>query len=84
MNIEKTSLFFSRNTGENQWLAIKDYLEVPEIREHEKYLGLPSFVGRPKYQTFVQLKDKVWKRVNGWKEKLLSQAGREALIKAVA
>ncbi len=41
-------------------------------------------MGRSKYRTFIQLKEKVWKQVNGWKEKLLSQARREILIKAVA
>ncbi len=65
-------------------VTIKDILGVPEVKEHDKYLGLPSFVGRSKYRTFNQLKEKVWKRVNGWKEKLLSQAGKEILIKAVA
>ncbi len=64
--------------------VIKAGVGVPEIREHEKYLGLPSFVGRAKYSSFSNLKERVWQRVNGWKEKLLSQAGREILIKAVA
>ncbi len=84
VNTDKTSLFFSRNTVENLRVAIQSNIGVPMIREHEKYLGLPSFVGRSKYQTFAQLKEKVWKKVNGWKEKLLSQAGKEILIKVVA
>ena len=84
VNTDKTSLFFSRNTAENLRVAIQSNIGVPVIREHEKYLGLPSFVGRSKYQTFAQLKEKVWKKVNGWKEKLLSQVGKEILIKAVA
>ena len=29
------------------------------------------------------MKERVWKKLKGWKEKTLSQAGREVLIKAV-
>ena len=55
-----------------------------EIKNHEKYLGLPSFVGRSKSAAFGELKGRVWRQINGWKEKLLSNGGREALIKVVA
>ena len=49
-----------------------------------KYLGLPTLIGRAKYNTFACLKDKVWKKLQGWKGMLLSRAGKEILIKAVA
>ncbi|XP_028117729.1 uncharacterized protein LOC114315309 [Camellia sinensis] len=44
---------------------------------------MPSVVGRSKKAVFGYIKDKVWQRLNGWKEKCLSAAGREILIKAV-
>uniref|UniRef100_A0A2N9IFR8 Uncharacterized protein n=1 Tax=Fagus sylvatica TaxID=28930 RepID=A0A2N9IFR8_FAGSY len=53
------------------------------IQEYDKYLGLPSLVGRSKNATFAHLKERVWTKMQGWKERLLSQAGREVLIKAV-
>ena len=56
---------------------------MPSIRQYEKYLGLSAFVGRAKKQNFVYIKERIWKRLQGWKEKLLSQAGREVLIKSV-
>ena len=58
-------------------------LGVPVIRQYEKYLSLLAFVGRAKKQSFVYIKERIWKKLQGWKEKLLSQAGREILIKSV-
>ena len=62
---------------------IKLPLGVPEIKQYEKYLGLPSLVGRNKKASFSYIKERVWRKIQGWKEKLLSQAGREVLIKLV-
>ena len=54
------------------------------IKQHEKYLGLPSLVGRNIKASFNAIKDKLSKKLAGWKGKLLSKAGKEVLIKAVA
>ena len=53
------------------------------ILQYEKYLGLPSLVGKNKNASFNYIKERVWKKIQGWKDKLLSQVGREILIKAV-
>ena len=50
----------------------------------EKYLGLSMVGGRSKVNTFKELQERVTKRVMGWKEKNISKAGREVLIKMVA
>ena len=47
-------------------------------------MGLPSLVGRNKRNTFNEIKKKLRKKLAGWKEKMLSKAGKEVLIKAVA
>ena len=56
---------------------------VPEVKEYEKYLGLLVVVGRNKKESLRYIKERVWNKIQGWREKLLSQAGREVLLKAV-
>ena len=58
-------------------------LGVPVIKSYEKYLRLPSFVGRQKKACFNHIKEQIWSRMQGWKEKLLSQADKEIIIKEV-
>ena len=54
------------------------------IQHHEKNLGLPPLIERAKKKAFNRIKDQVGRKIAGWKGKLLSNAGREILIKAVA
>ena len=42
---------------------------------NEKYLGLPTDVGRMSNGAFKYLKDRVWNKVQGWLEKALSEGG---------
>ncbi|XP_041011373.1 uncharacterized protein LOC121255161 [Juglans microcarpa x Juglans regia] len=50
---------------------------------YEKYLGLPTMVGKSKYNTFRGLKERVWQKINSWKNCFLLGAGKEVLIKTV-
>ena len=54
------------------------------MEDCEKYLGFPMVGGKSKVNTFRELHEKINKRVLGWKEKFISKAGREVLIKTVA
>ncbi|KAH1131818.1 hypothetical protein J1N35_003196 [Gossypium stocksii] len=49
----------------------------------DKYLGLPNVVGRHKKEAFQNLKDKIHYRIGGWNTRLLSQGGKEVLIKSM-
>lgn len=83
VNGAKTNLFFGKSVLDSTKVALKNFLGVPEIKEYEKYLGLPAVVGRNKKESLIYIKERIWSKFQGWKEKLLSQAGREALLKAV-
>uniref|UniRef100_A0A2N9G5C3 CCHC-type domain-containing protein n=1 Tax=Fagus sylvatica TaxID=28930 RepID=A0A2N9G5C3_FAGSY len=83
INEEKTAFFFSKNTPVAVRSEILSMFGSSPASQFEKYLGLPSILGRSKKRAFNEIKDRIWKRLQGWKENLLSQAGREILIKAV-
>ncbi|XP_074300083.1 uncharacterized protein LOC141631292 [Silene latifolia] len=84
INFDKSEVVFSKKVGVQRRDMIKELLGFREVDKHEKYLGLPTIIGRSKKVVFTCLKERVWKKVNGWKERLLSRPGKEVLIKAVA
>jgi hypothetical protein len=65
-------------------LAVNNILKLPPIPVKAKYLGLPLFFSRKKQDSFLEIKDRIFAKISGWKAKLLSQAARTTLIKAVA
>lgn len=83
INRGKTTLFFSKAIAEETKEEIINFLGVLEIKEYEKYLGLPVVVGRKKKASLNYIKERVWNKLQGWKERLLSQAGRVVLLKAI-
>ena len=62
---------------------IKLSLNVLAIQHYEKYFGLPSVVDSKKKACFTHIKERIWAKMQEWKEKLLSQAGKEFMINAV-
>ena len=78
MNRSKTSLFFSKSVPEEEKHGIKVAIGEGGVNQ-----GLPSLVGKGKKESFNYIKEKVWWKLQGWEAKLLSQAGREVLLKAV-
>ena len=84
LNREKTSLYFSKNASGDVKNYVKEKLGARVVQHHEKYLELPPLVGKGKRKAFNRIKDQVGRKIAKWKGKLLSHAGREILIKAVA
>jgi hypothetical protein len=56
---------------------------LTEAHRIDKYLGLPSFVGKSRNEAFKYILERVSHRLENWKIKFLSQAGKEILLKAV-
>jgi hypothetical protein len=83
LNREKTTLFFSRNTLTVDRSNIVQSTGVLSTSHYEKYLGLPALIGRSRVSTFNDIKGRKWNRINSWKEKFLSHAGNEILLKLV-
>ena len=84
LNKEKTSLFLSKNTSKEVQEQVKSQFGAKIIKHHEKYLGLPPLIRKGKRKAFNRIKDLVGRKIAEWKGKLLSNVGREILIKAVA
>lgn len=62
---------------------LSGHLSVKAVDRFDRYVGLPTIVGRSKTQVFAFVKERVWKKLKGWKERALSRAGREVLVKSV-
>ena len=63
INRGKTSIFFSKSTTPDMRIEIKEALGVPEIVQYDKYLGLPSLVGKRKKESFDYTKERVWRKL---------------------
>ena len=83
INKDKSSIFFSKNVKGRKRVEVLKELEGMKEVNQIKYLGLPMVIGRSKRQVFDFIRQKTVKKLGGWKEKLLSQAGKKILLKSV-
>jgi hypothetical protein len=82
-NANKTSIFFSRNSLMEDKVTILDKADIPTTQYFDHYLGLPAMVGKSRTAAFRGIIERVRKRLQDWKLKFLSQAGKEVLLKVV-
>ncbi|PNX71244.1 ribonuclease H, partial [Trifolium pratense] len=83
INLAKSEVFFSRNLSAADQEDLSKIMGVRHVLGTGNYLGLPSMVGRKKKHIFAFLKDRIWKRINAWRGRSLSRAGKEVMIKSV-
>ncbi|PNX96867.1 ribonuclease H, partial [Trifolium pratense] len=83
INLSKSEVFFSRNLSLAAQEDLSRIMGVRQVLGTGNYLGLPSMIGRKKRDVFAFIKDRLWKRINSWRGRALSRAGKEVMIKSV-
>ncbi|XP_040957843.1 uncharacterized protein [Gossypium hirsutum] len=64
VNFDKSMVFFSTNTKDREREAVSQILGVRRANDLERYLGLPSMVGRRKRSSFQILKDRLKQKID--------------------
>jgi hypothetical protein len=84
INKDKSSTFFSKGVRARTKNVVVNVLGIPRESQNQRYLSLPVHLGAAKSKEFAYLKEKIWRRIQGWKERLLSKEGKDILIKVVS
>ncbi|XP_021747132.1 uncharacterized protein LOC110712981 [Chenopodium quinoa] len=82
--MDKSEVSFSQNIDQERKNMLQMKLSFKAVEGHDEYLGLPTYIGGFKKHVFQNIHDRIWKKLKGWKEQYLSQAGKEVLIKSIA
>lgn len=56
VNYNKSSIVFSKNVQSTFQTSVAESLSMEIVPVHEKYLGLPTYVGRSKIDTLLTLR----------------------------
>ncbi|CAN1818577.1 Transposon TX1 uncharacterized 149 kDa protein [Linum perenne] len=84
VNYEKSGIHFTRDTDLKLREGVSAILGVTGGLDNGKYLGLPSMVGRKKKENLNYLKERIWAKIQNWRQRFTTTSGREVLIKTVA
>ena len=83
INLAKSDLYCSPNMAAVDKESLASTLHVNLVQNPTKYLGMTFKMRGNRCADFHFLVDKLHSRLQGWKAKLLSQAGRTTLISSV-
>lgn len=82
INLSKSNIIFNNSLPSDKREQISQLLLMDQMILSQKYLGNPILFMRPSWNDYVFLVDRIQSKLQGWKTKLLSHAGREILIKS--
>lgn len=83
INLSKSGLICGKAIPRGLQVKLATILKMQIWINPGKYLGLPADWGRSRSAALSWIKERILSKVDGWKESLLNQAGKEVLIKAV-
>ncbi|KAK0583096.1 hypothetical protein LWI29_033303 [Acer saccharum] len=83
INYEKSTICFSPSISSFDCDQLAEIFGIKSVDCHEKYLGLPCFIGCKKKDLFSDISSRIWDKIKGWRDKFLSIGGKEILIKTI-
>lgn len=83
MNLQKSSIFFGPGCDDALKMELTNICGIKDEALNERYLGLPTKIGRSKQGAFKHILEREMNKVQGFKGQGLSKAGKEVLIKSV-
>jgi len=84
VNKEKSTVLFSSNCDDAAKQDVHSVLQIETEALAERYLGLPTALGRSTKETFEYMPNKLRGLVRAWSGREASCASREVLLKSVA
>lgn len=84
MNRDKSVVFFSNNCDEPTKQVVRSVLHIDTEALSDRYLGLPTAIGRSTSEAFDFMATRVKGLIGSWSGRQASCVGREVLIKSVA
>lgn len=83
LTLRSPVFFFSKSVPQGRRANIINELDIKEVLAQDKCLGLSTHIDKSNKKV-LSIKDRIGKRLSQWMDKLISWAGREVFIKAVA
>ncbi|GJN27911.1 hypothetical protein PR202_gb15975 [Eleusine coracana subsp. coracana] len=84
VNHDKSAIFYSSNCTDVMKQEFSETMHIVQEALAERYLGLPTALGRSINDVFEYMLSKLKGLIGGWSEKNMSSAAKEVLIKSVA
>lgn len=83
INLQKSGVIGGKFMNPRVKLRMAELLQMQLWDNPGKYLGLPADWGRSRVSALNWIKERIMSKIEGWKENLLNQAGKEILIKSI-